>query len=158
MLTTQDIFYAGGLIHIVDAVLTIPLSLPATITKAGLTDLVALLNKGGFLTPSSPAVEIVNSLSDLTIFGPNSTDFSASFTGWDGLTSTDTLSILEYSISQGPVLYSSKFRNNSDIPTLDGISSRMTEQNGTFYVDTSRIKDGDYITSNGVLQILDRYV
>jgi uncharacterized surface protein with fasciclin (FAS1) repeats len=138
--------------------LTIPLSLPATITKAGLTDLVALLNKGGFLTPSSPAVEIVNSLSDLTVFAPDSTDFSASYTGWDGLSSADLLSVLQYSISQGPVLYSSRFQNNSEIPTLDGISSRMTEQHGAYYVDASLIKAGDYITSNGVLHILDRFV
>ncbi|EXJ57505.1 hypothetical protein A1O7_07853 [Cladophialophora yegresii CBS 114405] len=150
-----DIFYLGGLIHIVDSVLTIPISFPATITKAGLTDLVALLNKGGFLTPSSPAATIVNSLADLTIFGPNSAQFSASFTGWDGLSSTDLLSILRYSISQGPVLYSSGFQNNTKIPTLDGLSATMIEQNGQFYVDASLITTKDYLTSNGVLQILD---
>jgi uncharacterized surface protein with fasciclin (FAS1) repeats len=146
------------LIHIIDSVLTIPISLPATITQAGLTDLVALLNKGGFLMPTSPAVEIVNSLSDLTIFAPNSTDFSASFTGWNGLSSTDTLSVLRYSISQGPVLYSTRFKNNSEIQTLDGLSSHMTQVNGSYYVDMALIKGVDYITSNGVLQILDRYI
>ncbi|ETI25440.1 hypothetical protein G647_02213 [Cladophialophora carrionii CBS 160.54] len=150
-----DIFYLGGLIHIIDSVLTIPISFPATITKAGLTDLVALLNKGGFLTPSSPAATIVNSLADLTIFGPNSSRFSASFTGWEGLSSTDLLSILQYSISQGPVRYSSTFQSNTQIPTLDGISATMTEQDGQFYVDASLITTKDYLTSNGVLQILD---
>ncbi|OCT47219.1 beta-Ig-H3/fasciclin [Cladophialophora carrionii] len=151
-----DIFYLGGLIHIIDSVLTIPISSPATITKAGLTDLVALLNKGGFLTPSSPAATIVNSLADLTIFGPNSSQFSASFTGWEGLSSTDLLSILQYSISQGPVRYSSTFQSNTQVPTLDGISATMTEQDGQFYVDASLITTKDYLTSNGVLQILDR--
>jgi uncharacterized surface protein with fasciclin (FAS1) repeats len=137
-------------------VLTIPISFPATITKAGLTDLVALLSKGGFVTPNSPAVTIVNSLSDLTVFGPNSSQFSASFTGWDGLSSADLLSIFQYSISQGPVLYSSAFRNDTKIPTLDGISATMNEQDGQFYVDASLITTRDYLTSNGVLQILDR--
>lgn len=118
--------------------------------------MVALLNKGGFLTPSSPAVTIVNSQSDLTVFGPNSTQFSASYTGWDGLSSTDLLSILQYSISEGPVVYSSKFKNNTKIPTLDGISSKMTELNGQFYIDTSLVTTRDFLTSNGVLQILDR--
>lgn len=136
--------------------LSIPISFPATITKAGLTDLVALLNKGGFLSPSSPAVNIVNSLSDLTIWGPNSSAFSATFTGWDGLSSTDLLSILEYSIVSGEVVYSSKFKNNTKMPTLDQISSLMTELDGHFYVDTSLITTTDYITSNGVLHLLDR--
>ncbi|KIW93818.1 uncharacterized protein Z519_05133 [Cladophialophora bantiana CBS 173.52] len=149
-----DIFYLGGLIHIIDTVLTIPISFPATVTKAGLTDLVALMSIGGFLSPSSPT--IVNSLSDLTIFAPNSSKFSAGFTGWDGLSETDLLSILEYSISQGTVYYSSEFKNNTKIPTLDGISATMTEADGQFYVDTSLIKTRDYLTSNGVLQILDR--
>ncbi|EXJ87875.1 hypothetical protein A1O1_04802 [Capronia coronata CBS 617.96] len=151
----QDIFYLGGLIHIVDSVLTIPLSFPATITKAGLTDLIALLNKGGWLNPSSPAVTIVNTLSDLTVFAPNSSQFGASFTGWDGLSATDLLSIFKYSISQRNVQYSSEFKNNSKVPTLDGISATMTEVNNGFYVDASHITTRDYITSNGVLQLLD---
>ncbi|OAP56428.1 hypothetical protein AYL99_09607 [Fonsecaea erecta] len=150
-----DIFYLGGLIHIIDSVLTIPISFPATVTKTGLTDLVAIMSIGGFLNPSSPAVNIVNSLSDLTIFAPNSTQYSAGYTGWNGLSQTDLYSILEYSVSQGPVIYSSDFKNGTKIPTLDRISATMTELDGQFYVDTSLIKTRDYLTSNGVLQILD---
>ncbi|KIX99739.1 uncharacterized protein Z520_04375 [Fonsecaea multimorphosa CBS 102226] len=149
-LVEADIFYLGGLIHIIDSVLTIPVSFPATVTKTGLTDLVALMSIGGFLSPSSPAVNV-----DLTIFAPNSTHFSAGFTGWDGLSQTDLYSILEYSISQGPVIYSSDFKNNTKIPTLDRISATMTEVDGQFYVDAALIKTRDYLTSNGVLQILD---
>lgn len=152
----QDIFFLGGLVHIIDSVLTIPLSFPATITKARLTQLVALLNQGGWLTPSSPAVNIVNSLSDLTIFAPNNSQLGATFTAWEGLSQKQLLSIFQYSISQGPVIYSSDFRNNTKLPTLDGISATMTEVNGQFYVDTSLITTTDYLTSNGVLQILDR--
>jgi len=51
----------------VDSVLTLPISFPATISKAGLENLVALLSKGGWLNPSSPAVDIVNNLPDLTV-------------------------------------------------------------------------------------------
>ncbi len=62
----QDLFYAGGLIHIVDAVLTIPKSLSDTITQAGLDDLTALLNDGGWLAPS-PRFEAPIALPDLTV-------------------------------------------------------------------------------------------
>ncbi|KAK6379424.1 hypothetical protein LTS17_006342 [Exophiala oligosperma] len=142
-----DIFYIGGLIHIIDSVLTIPISLPATITKAGLTDLIALLNKGGYLTPNSPAVTIV--------WGPNDPRFGASFTGWDGLSDSDKLSIFEYSITQGQVIYSSDFKNNSRFQTLDKLSLTMTNISGGYFVDTSEITTTDYLVSNGVLQILD---
>nr|KAK5435810.1 hypothetical protein LTR18_009812 [Exophiala xenobiotica] len=154
-LLEADIFYLGGLIHIIDAVLTIPISLPATITKAGLTDLIALLNKGGYLTPDSPAVTIANTLPDLTVWGPNNPQFGASYTGWDGLSDADKLEIFEYSVTQGQVVYSSDFKNNSKIPTLDKLSLTMTNTSGGFYVDTSKITTSDYLVSNGVLQILD---
>jgi uncharacterized surface protein with fasciclin (FAS1) repeats len=136
--------------------LTIPISFPATITKAGLTDLIALLSKGGWLNPSSPAVTIINTLSDLTVWGPNSPQFGASFTGWDGLDETSLLDIFEYSISEGAVVYSSLFRNNSKLPTLDKLSLTMTNISGGFYVDTALITTTDYLTSNGVLQVIDR--
>ncbi len=138
--------------------MTIPQSFPATITQAGLTDLVALLNKGGWLNADSPAVNIVNDLADLTVWGPNSQSFGASFTGWDGLSQDDLNSIFEYSISQGTVVYSSEFKNNSKIPTLEQISATMTELDGQFYIDAAKITTRDYLTSNGVLQILDRYL
>ncbi|KIW18496.1 hypothetical protein PV08_02784 [Exophiala spinifera] len=154
-LVEADIFYIGGLIHIVDSVLTIPISLPATITKAGLTNLIALLNKGGYLTPNSPAASIVNTLSDLTVWGPNDPRYGASYTGWDGLSDTDKLSIFEYSIVEGQVIYSSDFKNNSQFQTLDKLPLTMTNISGGYFVDTSQITTTDYLVSNGVLQILD---
>ncbi len=136
--------------------LTIPISFPATITKAGLTDLIALLTLGGWVDPSSPAVTIINSLSDLTVWGPNNPQFGASFTGWEGLDETSLLEVFEYHVSQGEVIYSSQFRNNSKIPTLDKLSLTMTNISGGFFVDAARITTTDYLTSNGVLQIIDR--
>ncbi|KEF52441.1 uncharacterized protein A1O9_11682 [Exophiala aquamarina CBS 119918] len=150
-----DIFFIGGLIHIVDSVLTIPISFPATITKAGLTNLVALLSKGGWLTPSSPAADIVNGLPDLTIFGPDDPRFGPTFDGFEGLSADDLLSILKYSIAQGEVYYSSKFKNNTKIMTLDEIPSTMTQTINGFFIDAAHITTTDYLTSNGVLQVID---
>ncbi len=62
----QDIFYAGGLIQLVDAVLTIPMSLSDTITEEGLDYLTALLNDAGWLAPS-PSFDAVIALPDLTV-------------------------------------------------------------------------------------------
>ncbi|KAK5048651.1 hypothetical protein LTR84_005742 [Exophiala bonariae] len=150
-----DIFFIGGLIHIVDSVFTIPISLPATITKAGLNNLVALLNKGGFLNPSSPAASIVNSLSDLTVFGPDDPRFGPTFEGWDGLSEADLLSIFQYSIAQGEVYYSSKFKNDTKIMTLNQTPLTMTESANDVFVDAAQITTRDYIVSNGVLQIIN---
>jgi hypothetical protein len=63
----QDILFVGGLVHVVDTVLTIPMSFPATITGAGLSNLVALLNKGGWLSNASQILDLVDDQSDLTM-------------------------------------------------------------------------------------------
>ena len=158
-LVNPDIFFQGGLIHITSSVLTIPLSFPSTITRAKLTHLVALLNKGGWLTPSSPAVSIVNNLPDLTVFGPNSPQFGAGFTGFDSLTQPELDAIFRYSIvQQSPPLYSSELRNATRHPTLQNSSSLLLTQSPSdptiFYADAAEITTRDYLTSNGVLQIL----
>lgn len=101
-------------------------------------------------------VAAVNTLSDLTVWGPNSPNFGATFTGWDGLSESDLLEIFKYSIAQGEVIYSSEFQNNTKIPTLDKLSLTTTNISGGFYVDTSLVTTTDYLTSNGVLQIIDR--
>lgn len=121
-----------------------------------MNDFIALLNKGGWLAPNSPAVTLVNTVSDLTVWGPNSAQYGATFTGWDGLSQVELLQIFQYSVTEGEVVYSSDFKNNSKIPTGDKLSLTMTSLDGDFYVDTSRITTTDYLTSNGVLQILDR--
>lgn len=51
-ITVPDAIFIGGLIQQVDQVLTIPIATPATITKAGLNDLIALLNLGGWVSAS----------------------------------------------------------------------------------------------------------
>lgn len=56
----------GGVIHTIDRVLSIPAPVPATITRANLNDLVALLSTNGWLT--NPAVlAAVTDLHDLTM-------------------------------------------------------------------------------------------
>ena len=154
-ISTRDIFFIGGLIQSITDVLTIPISFPATITAANLNDLVALLNKGGWLTPNSPAVTIVNTISDLTIWGPNDPRYGAAYTGWDGLDEQDLLSIFQYSIVQGTVAYSSTLKNNTKYKTLNGEDITTTQIDNDFYVDASKITTRDYICSNGVLQVID---
>lgn len=65
LLILQDISFTGGSIHIVDAPLTMPLSFPDTITKAGLSNLVALFTKGGWL--SGEYLNIITLQSDMTV-------------------------------------------------------------------------------------------
>ena len=50
-----------------DAVLSIPITFPATVSKAGLNDLVVLLEKGGYLNQGASLISEVNDVADLTM-------------------------------------------------------------------------------------------
>lgn len=96
---------------------------------------------------------------NLTIgrFGPNDPQFGATFEGWEGLSEEDLLSIFQYSIIQSsPPMYSSNFKNNSKLMTLESISSTMTETDDGVFINAARITTRDYLTSNGVLQVINR--
>ncbi|KIW65001.1 hypothetical protein PV04_07293 [Phialophora macrospora] len=149
-----DIFYAGGLIQMVDAVSTIPLSLSHTITQAGLEDLTALLNDAGWLAPS-PAFDATIALPDLTVFGPNDPRFGASFTGFDGLTDDQRLKIFSYHCVAGRVLYSTDLTNNTHFNTLDNLPITSYDVDNTTFMNNAQITAKDYLTANGVLQVIN---
>ncbi|RMZ77291.1 hypothetical protein DV737_g4463, partial [Chaetothyriales sp. CBS 132003] len=163
LIATPDIVFVGGVIHSISNILTVPVSFPATAMVAGLEYLVALLSKGRWLNPHDPALTAVETLSDLTVFAPNSPEFGASYTGWNGLNESDLWSIFEYSIVQKhPVAYSTStvLSNNAKLPTLlwpsEKLSVTITQLGTDLYVDAAKIIARDYICSNGVMQVIDQ--
>ncbi|RMZ89174.1 hypothetical protein DV736_g3607, partial [Chaetothyriales sp. CBS 134916] len=162
-IATPDIVFVGGVMHSISNVLTIPVSFPATAMVAGLEHLVALLSEGRWLNPDDPAVTAVETMSDLTVFAPNSPEFGASYTGWNGLNESDLSSIFEYSVVQKyPVGYSTSrsLSNNTKLPTLlwpsKSLSVTITQLGTALYVDAAEIIARDYICSNGVMQVINQ--
>ena len=155
-----DVFYVGGLIHIIDSALQIPLSLPETITKANLTNLVALLNKGNWLAPDSVAYKLALQQSDLTIFGPDGAEYGADFTGWDGKSQAELDEIFMYHALL-EVFYTPELKNNTELQTLANRSidartyTASNKQSATFF-DQAQLTGPNYITANGVLHVIDR--
>lgn len=158
-LTHPDVFFKGGLVHLIDTVLTIPVSFPETITKSKLTNLVALLNKGNWLNPNSVAYRLALETPDLTIFAPDDPAYGAEFQGWNGLSQDELDHIFVYhTIPQ--VLYSTNFTNDTAFATLANLSvtaRRYTSGNATaMFIDQAKITRSNYLTSNGVFQIINR--
>lgn len=92
----------------------------------------------------------------LDSFAPNDPMYSANYTGWDGMSTADLQSIYKYGIVRGMPLYSSELKNNSRYVTLQGASITITWLGDELYIDLSRVVVKDYLTANGVLQVLDR--
>ena len=78
--------------------------------------------------------------------------------GWEGMSNQALQAVFEYAIVSGTVAYSTSLRNQSTFRTLEGKDVKITVADGETYVDASKVTSRDYLTSNGVLQILDRCV
>lgn len=155
----RDIFYVGGLIHIIDNGLQIPLSFPSTVTRGNLTYIVALLNKGNLLTPNSVAYRTAVETPDLTFLGPNNPEYGSDFTGWDGLSQDQINSLFLYHAIP-ELVYTTSIKNGSQIMTLANttVTARTyasTNESATFF-DQSHVTISNYLTANGVLQVIDR--
>jgi Fasciclin domain len=64
----------------------------------------------------------------------------------------------EYSCVHGEVAYSSLLTDGKTLQTVLGSDVTITVLNGSIYVNAAKIVDPDYLLSNGVLHILDRYL
>jgi uncharacterized surface protein with fasciclin (FAS1) repeats len=144
----KDIEFSNGIIHIIDKLLLIPLSLSATLLAGNFTAL------AGAAT-SANLVEPLESLSDVTIFCPNNDAFQK--LAGANVTDEQLDEILQYHVVQGaPVGYSTTLSNNAKLPTLAGEELTITiDEEGAVFVNDARVINSDILIANGVLHVID---
>merc|ERR1712036_193451 len=124
--TVANVNFTGGVVHVIDTVLTVPQSASNTAGALNLTSL------AGALT-SADLVETVDGLSDVTIFAPSNEAFQAIGSALPNL-STEALSgILTYHVVQGTVGYSS-ILTNTTLETVNGESVTISIAGGVVHV------------------------
>lgn len=153
---TTDYFFRKGLVHEIDRVLTIPEPYAQTVTAANLTYFVALGEHTKLIQSGSPKVTDVEFWADITIFAPNSPDYSTDFTGWDDLSLSQDLELWFYHLVNGSALYSSKLRNGAQFTTAAGLPVTVWTSDGEVYINNAKIIERDLLQANGVIQVLDR--
>ncbi|KAI9694785.1 MAG: hypothetical protein M1822_000401 [Bathelium mastoideum] len=147
--TQADITFDGGIVHIINSVLTVPANITATAEAAGLTSLANALIKVNLL-------ETVNDLADVTVFAPTNAAFAAINSTVATLTDAQLASILEYHVISGTVGYSTLLTNGELIPTLDnGANVTITLGNGTVKVNQANVVIPDVLVANGVVHVID---
>ena len=155
---TGDIFYTGGFIHSIDAVLQIPQRYADVVTAADLSDYVALGTHTQLTTPEmwSSTIEVWYS-ADTTVFAPNSPQYSTNYTGWDNLTLAQDLEIWQYHIVNTSVLFSSDLTNGTTFTTSAGLPvTAWQDEAGELFINDAKVIERDLLHANGVIQILDR--
>ncbi|PQE15528.1 hypothetical protein CJF32_00006884 [Rutstroemia sp. NJR-2017a WRK4] len=145
--TTADVKFDGGVIHVIDTVLSIPASVSSTALDLNLTSLYGALNATSLASP-------VDSLTNVTIFAPNNQAFGNIANLVPTLSTEQLSSILTYHVVNGTVGYSTGLKNGS-IPTLGGGEVTITIEGGNVFVNSAKVVVADILVANGVVHVID---
>ncbi len=144
----QNIKFNGGVIHIIDTVLTIPASDSATAVAAGLTSLASALTTANL-------VSTVNGLKDVTIFAPSNAAFGAIGSALGNISISQLTSILTYHVVVGTVGYSTLL-SNTTLKTVNGANVTITVEDGSVFVNSAKVIIPNVLVSNGVVHVIDK--
>jgi uncharacterized surface protein with fasciclin (FAS1) repeats len=146
--TEADIAFDGGVVHVINSVLSIPGKLTETAVEGGLSAVVGALET----TEQAPTLE---ELENVTIFAPNNDAFAAIGSIVGELSTEDLSGILAYHVISGSVLYSSSLSNTS-AETLGGGEVEVTVlDDGSVYVNAAKVVLADILIANGVVHVID---
>ncbi|KAK3110536.1 hypothetical protein LTR53_015067 [Teratosphaeriaceae sp. CCFEE 6253] len=127
-----DIAFDNGIIHIIDKLLLIPLSISETLITGNFTALAGAATQAG-------VVPTLEGLSDVTIFCPNNDAFQKIAGGTANITDEQLAEILQYPVVQGTVGYSTLLSNTS-LPTQRGEDVKITvTEDGAVFVNSARV-------------------
>ncbi|KAK7742769.1 hypothetical protein SLS63_000335 [Diaporthe eres] len=177
--TKADITFDGGVVHVIDKVLTIPMSPSVTAVDMGLTSLAGALTKTNMVTA-------VDGLSDVTIFAPSNKAFEAVGSAAESASVTDLSTILSYHVLHGsdmamfstnllmggsamsgttmampagmegmPMRRQSMTSTPMSFATLQGGNLNVRMENGKVFVNSAMVTTADIIVSNGVIHVID---
>jgi len=144
---TPNITFDGGVIHIINSVLSIPGNISATAIGVNLTDAAGALQAANL-------VQTVDDLRDVTVFVPVNSAFDAIGNLLPNLTTQQLSSILDYHVVNGTVAYSSMIKNET-VPTVQGGNITLTVENGTVYANSAKVILADVLVANGVVHVID---
>ncbi|XP_014555042.1 hypothetical protein COCVIDRAFT_39103 [Bipolaris victoriae FI3] len=147
--TTANVNFTGGVIHIIDTLLTIPGSVSDIATAAGLTSV-----RGALV--SANLVQTVDTTPDVTIFAPTNQAFQNIGSALPGLSTDDLTKILTYHVIAGTVGYSTRLANGTSIATVNGANVTITVNDDGIYVNNAEVVIADVLVANGVVHVIDQ--
>ncbi|CAG8954035.1 hypothetical protein HYFRA_00009135 [Hymenoscyphus fraxineus] len=142
-----DIAFDGGIIHVIDEVLTLPAAASVTAAAANLTALTGALTTANL-------VSTVDGLKDVTIFAPSNAAFEAIAATTAGLSVQQLSSILTYHVVAGTVGYSSTL-TNTKLTTVNGAELEIKVSGADVFVNQAKVVVADVLIAGGVVHVID---
>jgi len=147
---TADVAFAGGLVQVVDSVMTPPAGLDKT-SRDAYTDLAAFV---GALYQTGLVDEFAGH-ADVTLFVPRAAAFQFLAGTLAGLDGPALSRILRYHLVAGRVVSSAQLANGTTLRTAAGPDVRITRFNNNIYVGAAQVVQTDILVANGVVQMID---
>ncbi|KAK2782521.1 hypothetical protein FQN52_000850 [Onygenales sp. PD_12] len=146
-IVVPNLKFDGGIIHVVDDVLTLPQNISTSAIAANLTSFAALLQAANITAK-------IDHTPDITVFAPNNQAFERVGSVFSNISPTNLSQIANYHILEGEVLYSANLTNKT-IRTLNGKEAHLNVIDGTAYINSAEVLSTDLLTNNGVVHIID---
>ncbi|EKG20288.1 hypothetical protein MPH_02406 [Macrophomina phaseolina MS6] len=148
--TQADVQFTGGVVHIIDTVLTLPANASTTAIAANLTAL------AGALTTAN-LVSAVDTARDITVFAPTNAAFEAIGSVLANATTQQLTDVLTYHVVNGTVAYSTTLQpGEQTVTTLNGGQLTIRVQDdGDVFVNGARVVLTDVLIANGVVHVID---
>lgn len=140
--------FTGGVIHVIDTVLTVPQNVSSTAVAANLTAVAGALTSAGL-------VETLDTARDVTVFAPNNEAFQRIGSALPNLTTQQLTQILGYHVVNGTVAYSSTLTNQT-VTSFNGQELRITVVDGSVFVNSAKVVLADVLVANGVVHVIDK--
>ncbi|GKT42660.1 fasciclin-like arabinogalactan protein [Colletotrichum spaethianum] len=149
VVTNPDIAFMGGVLHIVDSVLTFPGTPAETAMNTGLTSMAGALMHAGL-------VDSVDSLQAATVFAPTNAAFQAIGATAASMEPQDLAKILQYHVLTNQVRFSSAVTMTKMAhKSLNGEKVTLRKQDGSVYANSAKVTIADMITTDGVMHVID---
>ncbi|KAI9163935.1 Fasciclin-like arabinogalactan protein [Paramyrothecium foliicola] len=144
-----DVRFNGGVIHVIDTVLTVPETPSSTALNTGLTALAGAVMQANLM-------QAIDTMRDVTIFAPNNAAFGAVASVVRNASPQDLSGVLAYHVIP-TVQFSTALAMspNTMVRTLGGQNIAISVINGAVFVNSAKVVLADVITSNGVVHVLD---
>lgn len=147
--TTADVNFTGGVIHIIDTLLVLPQTATETLSAANLTSLRGALN-------ATSLVDTVNETPNITIFAPTNEALQNIGSALANLTVEQITDVLTYHVvTSGAIGYSSTLENGTTLTTANGEDLTITIGDGGIFVNNARVVASDVLIANGVVHVID---
>ncbi|KAM0267457.1 hypothetical protein ACHAPA_006002 [Fusarium lateritium] len=146
--TQADLNFTGGVIHIINRVLTIPKNLSDTAIAANLSAVAGALTQTNLVANLSRARNI-------TVFAPSNSAFANIGSILANASESDLMNILDYHVINNTVAYSTDLEDDSSLDTAAGEKVNIKIDNGTVYVNEAKVIIPNVLIANGVVHVID---